>query len=889
MSPTDTTHEQPRATTEPQETVFPQRETGELPIEAYRERILESVVDNQATIISAETGAGKSTQVPQMIADELESRVVATQPRRVAARELAHRVAEERGEEPGQSVGYTMSGERQASEESRIIYSTDGLEALKQLQNSEGRSSVLVLDEVHEWNHNIETLVAWAKQAMQRDPEFRTVVMSATFDAESLAQYFGSESAATFEVPGRTYPVEKHHIPGEQKPVDDAVQEAIRASAADGSTVLNFQPGKREIEQTVERLRAQGVDATHDIVPLHGQQERSEQSEAFTPTGRPKIIVSTNVAQTSVTVPEVDVVVDTGVERRTEVDNGVEGLYVRPISQADCHQRAGRAGREKPGTYILVGEPMENRAAEPLPEIRRTRIESALLRLASAGIDARETPLYHQPADTDLKHAYTTLHELGALDEEGNVTRVGREIDRLPVEASAGRSLIEAREHGVESEVAAVLALWETGDITDRNNPEWRQLVTGCRSDASAALKLLQSAKDKTAGELRGCGLHAKQTRRALQHINTLEKALKNPSGDWRHSEITPETETAIARSLLAGRPDRLYIDRGHGLYDINGTDAAREFERNSIVERNKQLYVGQPFNLQIKTKRGNMQTLRLLTNNVPVTPEDIRATHPEMLQEQMSAATYDPQTDATRVRTSVYINGSFFENTFEYTHEGTDHIKAKDEHFHRQQWRELQKENPAAHDASAHEVTPTVYGRQPSTGEPYTAYAVQKPHYSYDYTRAKGAETVYYTSYEQAEQVVNHNQRNYEEWRQRQEQRERRALEADKQKVDVMDDINQLHQQLARAESFAASDGTFRPHIEDLLLRSPLQPEGISYSEWKSRFRDISNSLEHAVETARAEAEEAQRQAEEQAEEEQRTRTAATTDDIAALKTRFG
>lgn len=886
MSQADTTYEQAPAIVDQRE-ASSGVEDAELPVSAYREQILESVIDNQATIISAETGAGKSTQVPQMIADELDSRVVVTQPRRVAARELAHRVAEERGEEPGESVGYTMSGERQTSDQSQIIYSTDGLEALKQLTQEQDRSSVLVLDEVHEWNHNIETLVAWTKQAMQNDPEFRVVVMSATFDAESLARYFGPDSAATFEVPGRTHPVEKNNISCEHKPMEDTVQETILASAADGSTVLNFQPGKREIEETVERLQKQGLDATHDIVPLHGQQDRSEQSKAFSKNGRPKIIVSTNVAQTSVTVPGVDVVVDTGLERRTEVNDGVEGLYLRPISQADCQQRAGRAGREKPGSYILIGEPLENRPAEPLPEIRRTRIESALLRLASTGIDARETPLYHQPAEAELEHAYTTLHAIGALDNEGGVTHIGQEIDRLPIEASAGRSLIEAREYGVESEVAAILAIWETGSITDRHNTDWQTLVAGSSSDAAASLKLLQASRDKTAAELRGMGLHAKQARRTLQHVRTIEKALGKHSGDWREAAITPQTETAITRSLLAGRPDKLYLNRGD-LYNAKDAGPAREFERSSIAQRTSQIYLGEPFDLQIKTKRG-MQTLRLLTNNVPITLEDIRATHPDLLQEEAATATYDPQTDTTHIQTSIYLHETPLENAFKQVQEGPEHTQAKDEYFRQQQWQELQKVDPAAQEASPDKATSIEYGRQPSTGQPFTAYAVRESRYSLDYSRAKHTKTVYYDSSEQAERAVAQNQRNYEAWRQHQEQREQRALETDKRKVEVMDDINRLHQQLATAESLAAADEKLRPYIEDLLLRSPLQQNRLSHQEWKARFRDVYNTLERSIETARIEAEAARRQAEQQAEEERRQQKAATADDLAALKARFG
>jgi len=309
-----------------------------LPIEKFRADIVTAVEENSVVIITAETGAGKSTQVPQFLL-EAGYDLVITQPRRLAARSVAERVAEEIGEELGQTVGFRTAIDRQDSSATRCLFCTDGLALVRELVGQ--NEGILVLDEVHEWNENMEVLVAWVKKAIAAGSDMKVVLMSATLEAEKLSAFF--DGAPVISVPGRTFPVTVQE-PG-MRLIDD-----VKTLVEQGRNVLVFQPGKQEIQDVCYALEQADVNA--EVLPLHGQLSPPDQKLCFAHYGRPKVVVSTNVAQTSVTIDDIDAVVDSGMERRIELANGVEGLYLKPISLADSAQRKGRAGRVKPGVYI---------------------------------------------------------------------------------------------------------------------------------------------------------------------------------------------------------------------------------------------------------------------------------------------------------------------------------------------------------------------------------------------------------------------------------------------------------------------------------------------------------------------------------------------------------
>lgn len=427
-----------------------------LPIADYREELLRQVDENQVTILTAETGAGKSTQVPQYLAEHGYDRVIVTQPRILAARNLSRRVREEwairHGEDGDELIGYRTAHERDDSGSTKILYCTDGLQLVRELTGIGVNSrQVLVLDEVHEWNENMEVLVAWAKRRCQEEPNFKVVIMSATIETDDLSQYYGT--SAIINVPGRSYDVV--HRKGR-----DVLLE-ILAKIEDPHTynMLVFLPGKAEIEAVQEAIADQAGGRHIPVIPLHSQLEATAQQEAFASYPHGKVVLSTNIAQTSVTIDDIDLVIDSGLERRSEVRSGVEGLFMAQISQADCLQRAGRAGRTKPGEYILAPYDslecldFEERPEYPIPAIMRSLIDRLTLRLASIDIDIESLDFYHDPSKKAIKQAKRTLVSLGALTTRGEITSIGRSMEKFPVESSYARMLVEVRRYDADIQI----------------------------------------------------------------------------------------------------------------------------------------------------------------------------------------------------------------------------------------------------------------------------------------------------------------------------------------------------------------------------------------------------------------------------------------------------
>lgn len=612
-----------------------------LPIIGYGEEIVDSVITSPVTIITAETGAGKSTQVPQMLA-EAGYEVVVTQPRIVAARTLAQRVSEERGTKFGEKVGYVTAKERAVSALTDITFCTDGLQVLRSLTErrrpDNAKPQVLVLDEVHEWNTNMEVLVAWAKQKAEADPDnFKVVLMSATMEAEQLSEYFGdSHSSSVIEVPGRTFEVDKTHVLTGSE-IDDILTETVNqatAKAQERKNTLVFLPGKNEIEQVVNRLRNEhGQD--FEIVPLHGGLSKEEQSRAFSKSSKPKIVVSTNVAQTSVTIPDIDAVIDTGLERRIEVNEGVEGLFLKPTSQADCLQRAGRAGRTKRGEYVLVSpQSLEQRPQFPIPEIMRSRLDKTVLRLASHGFDAAKLDFFHQPDTAEIKLAKTTLHNMGALGTDGAITEIGIEMDRYPVEAHYARMLVEAKKHGVEDVMAMIIANMDTGDIRWRDSSEkWGQhMLPSLRCDALSILNLfVEGIKASRAKLIDDLGISRKTFERSMTKYKQLKRALQlgeDLDPDRIQSILKDDKAVeSLKKSIAAGMIDRLYRIYDDDWYqDANGKQ--RLLGRSSTLRSGSEWIVGDP--LDISTRRDRV--LSLVQNITAVEPEWLMELAPHLV-----------------------------------------------------------------------------------------------------------------------------------------------------------------------------------------------------------------------------------------------------------------
>jgi ATP-dependent helicase HrpA len=616
-----------------------------LPIAAFKGEILAAVKNNSVVVITAETGAGKSTQVPQYLL-EVGYNIVVTQPRRLAARTVAERVAEEFGEELGRTIGFRTAMERKDSRETRCLFCTDGLALVRELMGA-GKHQVLVLDEVHEWNLNIETLVAWVKNYLAQDNNFKVVLMSATLEAEKLSKFF--DGAPIISVPGRLFPVE------DKRPTGRSTAEEAVALLQQGHNVLVFESGKREIADTIELVKSSKVAA--EIIPLHGELESGEQNKAFRRYSQPKCVVSTNVAQTSVTIDDIDAVVDGGMERRIEVVDGVEGLYLKPISLADSKQRKGRAGRCKAGVYIDMC-PAANRPDFPVAEILRSRLDQTVLRLAEAGFDMEKLDFFHQPAKSEILEAKRALKALGCLAENGSVTAIGKQVSRLPLSVQFARMVVEADRLGVVDDVVTIAAILEQGEITARAKsqyeaPAWKHLVAGeDSSDLMAQLAIWEKAEGMSKDEMLKSGIFVKAFFQAKEKRRHLADALRGKVREFRSSG----NRENILKAVCAGMVDHLY----HGQYGTwrNGDDTERQLARESVV-RSGDWIVGLPFDLEIKTRRGTMM-LRLVRMATKVDPMWLAEIAPQLAKVEGGLnPTFDLKQDAVVSTQQTFFNGS--------------------------------------------------------------------------------------------------------------------------------------------------------------------------------------------------------------------------------------
>lgn len=601
------------------------------PIDDYIDQIAQTIEQNQFTIVCAETGAGKSLGVPQMLAN-LGKHVVVTEPRIIAAKSLAARASDEMGENLGERVGYRTALYHKDSPDTQLLYCTDGLEMVRRLAGRERQCDVLVIDEIHEWNTNMEVLLAWVKSQAKENPQMRVVIMSATIDSDGLKDYLGA-GTATVEVPGRTFKVTQVD-PG--RSIEDDVKKLVDS----GRNVLVFQPGKREIEETIEALRKMRVNA--EILPCHGDMPLEEQDRVFKRYARPKVVVATNVAQTSITISDIDAVVDSGTERRIETENEIEGLYIGPVSQADSAQRRGRAGRTKPGIYIDHCEtPWAKRPDFPVPEMRRVRPDQAILRLLEAGVDIEEFQLFHSPSAQAIAEAKKTLRALGCVDKDDQITPLGREIARLPTSVEGGRMIVEAKRRGVLDEVVTAVAIREAGTLVDFENDNWRNL---CYGEDDADLLALAKVLEAMEQELAKANDSGTSTKEIFEYYGVKEKvfhrAVEARSLIRQHLGFETEERPPsnhnhidIVKSLAAGLVEHVYqqTDAERGLYR-NGAEP-RKLSRSSVVHGSDWL-VGKPFDVESK-KDDSSKIHHLITYATRIKPAWIAELAPHLMTVQ--------------------------------------------------------------------------------------------------------------------------------------------------------------------------------------------------------------------------------------------------------------
>lgn len=592
-----------------------------LPVFAYKETIINSVANNQITIITAETGAGKSTQVPQYLVENGYT-VNMTQPRRISAsfvaEEMQRQINDVLGEDGNSLIAcHTAETNTTVDGKTRITVLTDGLRLVQEFgSRDELENEVLIIDEVHEWNANIEMLVAQVKRLIKQKPELRVVIMSATMEAQKLAEYFadGSESILPpiIEIPGRNYGVERI-----DEPESDVVAQALK-SVGEGENVLIFLPGVREIQDTMSALHKQlqkrGIlDVT--ILPLHSKLSQREQEQVKGQYAGPKIICATNIAQTSITIPDINVVVDSGLERRMEIDKqGVQSLNLRHISRADMDQRAGRTGRVAPGRYILtklnrespfVSYGDKSRTDYPIAEILRTDIDRNTLIAAAAGIDITELELFHPVDEGVIDRSKAALLLLGALGENGKITKRGERMARLPMRPRYARMFIATEDMGrnVRQQAAAMVAAMEVGGmpswLQDRSR-EWRSLSDQTDSDHIVQLDIFNQAHPLDWVEQRQLGLDVRNVERAQELYRKVCKHAKLPV-TYSTSPLTLDEREQLRSAVVTGLIDYVYEKRGFSEYVRVGgkSHTLRTKTDRSTVVGSPGLVVATPYGIE--------------------------------------------------------------------------------------------------------------------------------------------------------------------------------------------------------------------------------------------------------------------------------------------------
>ncbi|MBL9002100.1 MAG: ATP-dependent RNA helicase HrpA [Phycisphaerae bacterium] len=463
------------------------RLSANLPVHERRSEIAKVIDEHRVCILCGETGSGKTTQLPQICLSLGRGRtgmIGHTQPRRLAARSVAARIAEELGVMLGDTVGFKVRFGDRTSERTRIKVMTDGI-LLAETQGDPDlwRYDTLIIDEAHERSLNIDFLLGYIQRLLPRRPDLKVIITSATIDPHRLSEHFGGPAAAPIiEVSGRTYPVEVLYRPVKQddesgvdeKAVADAVEEVLSPRNPTGD-VLVFLPGEREIRECLRTLRARSV-LDLDILPLYSRLTNSEQDRIFRTSGKRRIILATNVAETSLTVPGIRYVVDTGLSRQSRYDprTRVQRLPIAVISQASADQRAGRCGRIGPGICVRLYSRSQYDQWPKFtpPEVLRTNLASVILQMKSLGLGPiEEFPFVDPPSSALIHDGYQTLHELSAIDApdvSGNLTEVGLRLAKLPVDPRIGRMILAAEDEGCVREVVVLAAALSIQDPRDR-------------------------------------------------------------------------------------------------------------------------------------------------------------------------------------------------------------------------------------------------------------------------------------------------------------------------------------------------------------------------------------------------------------------------------------
>lgn len=583
-------------------------ENEQLPIYDLDEDIVCALCDGNRLVLEAPTGSGKSTQVPQILLDGGvlgNGRCVILQPRRLAARMLAARVASERGARLGGEVGYQIRLDNVSSRDTRLLFVTEGILLRQMLADPELRGiSVLIFDEFHERHLYGDISLARALDLQESTrPDLKIIVMSATLDGAELAGYLGRADFLKSE--GRTHPVEILHLPHE--PREDAVWELATDAVArhfdeTPGNILVFMPGSYEIQRTIRELQAR-LGSRSTILPLHGELSAAEQDKAVNRGGGRKIIVSTNVAETSLTIDGITLVVDSGLARiaRHDSNRGINTLFIEKISASSAAQRAGRAGRTAPGLCVRLWTERDHqrRPLRELSEIKRLDLSETILSLKAAGVGDLKTFRWIEPPDpAALERAEVLLRDLGALDVHGAITATGRRMMNFPVHPRYARMFLAAEELGCVRAAALIAAITQTRPMllkVDKRLEEDRmEIFSGGNSDFLVLMRVFEwaRARDFRMNECRTLGIHSDSAR---QVGKLFEQFLDIAHAEALLLEETQASDEDIARCVMAGFADQVAVRKNSGTLVCDIVHGRRGLlSRQSVADESRFLVVAE-------------------------------------------------------------------------------------------------------------------------------------------------------------------------------------------------------------------------------------------------------------------------------------------------------
>ncbi len=670
----------------------------DLPIVRSKQEIKETLGMSDTLIVIGETGSGKTTQLPIIIRESLRpgQEIAVTQPRRVAATSVARFVAESVGTRLGQDIGYTIRFDDQTTEGTQVNFMTDGI-LIRKIQGDPLLSNydVVMVDEVHERSKNIDFSLGLLKDIQKKRKKqgnpLKLVVASATLEKQKLIDYF--DNAPAIEVPGRPYPVDVHYRSQNPSELEDvpviAAQTTmeILSSGKEGD-VLIFMPGREEIDATIKTIdeftKGNKTQESFDVLPLYGTQSPEEQDRIFAPSRKRKVIVSTNVAETSITIPGVCHVVDSGLIKQIEynAESGIEALVTVEHAKSGCIQRAGRAGRVAPGDCyrLYTEESFQNRREFQLPEIQRSNLSHVVLQMKKIGIDDVAGFDFIDPPDHEtVLSAISSLTLLGAFDESGELTEIGHTMAELPLEPHIARMVIESEKYGCVEEVATIASFLGARPVfvrpkeeemyADREHSKYKVKT----SDFLTLLNVWRAYEENNHDGrwARDNYLNARVLREVDQVRSQLLNVLQRNGIDLSGGDQV--TSDVISKSIASGLVENIMNFSGfHQYRKLDDSPQKYYIHPGSAVAYGK--YEEPP---SFIVAGQIVETTRTYARNCQVVkPEWLVDIAPHLVTEKKGTPTYNRFDDSFTIPVETYVKGSSFP-----IHHGENKLEGNEAH----------------------------------------------------------------------------------------------------------------------------------------------------------------------------------------------------------------